>query len=377
MKTGLMGGTFDPPHKAHIRMAKKAMSEFGLDKVIFMTGGNPPHKTTGTAASLRNHMIKLATYGTDNFSVCDYEVKKEGYSYTSDTLRYLKSEYPDDDIYFIIGGDSFEAFFTWHEPLEILKMCSILVYARDMHPTEKEIDGFNEKYGADIKLIHDETYDISSSEIRKNISEGKDMSKFLDKKVWEYIKRNSLYKIHPESMEEHLKAMLKPDRYKHSLGVASMAVTMAGIFGADQRKAYIAGLLHDCAKNLSTEENKIKCVDLDVELDDYEKTHPPLIHAKVGAELVKSEFGIIDEEICSAIRWHTLGRKNMTVLEKIIYVADMTEPSRDFPGVDEIRRKAVENLDDAVSACARKTIDFNKKKGIEPHPNVYLLLKQE
>lgn len=374
MKIGLMGGTFDPPHKAHIKMAKQAVSEFGLDKVMFMTGGNPPHKKTGTAASVRHHMIKLAIDGTDNFFACDYEIKKDGYSYTSDTLRYLRRKYPKDDFYFIIGGDSFEAFFTWHEPEEILKLCKILVYARNGTPTDIQIEDFNKKHNASLRLIHAEGTDISSTEIRMRMEKGEDMSAYLDERVNEYIKRNSIYKKRSESMEEHLEKMLKPERFRHSLGVAAMAVTMAGIFGEDAKKAYIAGLLHDCAKNLSLEENEIKCRDLDVMLDDYEKMHPPLMHAKIGAELVKTEFGIDDAQISEAIRWHTLGRADMSKLEKIIYVADMAERSRNFPGVEEIRKVACENLDKAVSLCAKATLEFNEKKGIEVHPNVYLLL---
>lgn len=371
MKIGLMGGTFDPPHKAHIQMARCAMTEYKLDRVMFMTGGNPPHKKTGTAASIRHHMVKLAIGGNEKFFACDYEINKEGYSYTSDTLRFLNSSYPDDTFYFIIGGDSFEAFLSWHEPMDILSRCTILVYSRNGHPTDDEISAFNERYKANVNLIHAEAVDISSTEIRNEISAGMDMSEYLDKNVWEYIKRNSLYVCRRESMEEHLKQILKPARYEHSIGVASTAVAMAGIYGADAKKAYIAGLLHDCAKNLTAEESAVKCEDLDVELDEYEKNQPQLIHAKIGAELVKSEFGVDDEEISSAIRWHTLGRSGMSVLEKIIYVADMIEPTRDFPGVEMLRKKAYENLDSAVLACAEKTIEFNEKKSIRVHPNAY------
>lgn len=374
MKIGLMGGTFDPPHKAHIKMARTAMAEFGLDRVMFMTGGNPPHKSTGIAATVRHHMVKLAIDGIDGFFSCDYEIKKNGYSYTSDTLTYLTNAYPDDEFYFIIGGDSFEAFFTWHEPMAILKMCNLLVYPRDAHPTQTELDAFNENYDSSARLIHTDEENISSTELRRMLETGENVSELLDERIYDYIKRNSLYVKQTEGMEERLEKMLEPKRYTHSLGVAATAVSMAGIFGADAKKAYIAGLLHDCAKNLSPEESKIKCEDLDVEADEYEKKNFPLIHAKIGAELVKTEFGIDDEEICSAIRWHTLGRKNMSMLEKIIYVADMTEPSRCFDGVDEIRKKAYENLDEAVRACAAATIKFNEKKGVEVHPNAYLLL---
>lgn len=371
LKIGLMGGTFDPPHKAHIKMAEAAIEQYSLDKAIFMTGGNPPHKTTQTDAGIRHHMMRLAIVGKTEFEACDYEIKKEGYSYTSDTLRYLNENYPNDTFYFIIGGDSLKAIFTWHEPREILKRCVILVYPRDGYPTKKDIAEFNAENNSDVCLLDIPEYPVSSTDIRHMAERDEDFSEYTGKDVYEYIKRNGLYKKSDETQEEHLKRLLKPDRYIHSLGVASEAVKLAGIYGADAKKAYIAGLLHDCAKNLSPEETKIKCIDLDVELDEYEKAQPGLVHAKVGAEFVKTEFGINDEEICSAIRWHTIGRVNMTLLEKIIFVADMVEPNRDYVSVEHLRRAAHTNIDTAVLECVIATIKFNTDRGRVVHPNAY------
>lgn len=371
MKIGLMGGTFNPPHKAHIEIARTAYAEFSLDKVIFMTGGNPPHKKTETDARIRHHMAKLAIEGYNFFEACDYEVKKEGYSYTSDTLIYLNTLYPDDTIYFIIGGDSFRDFFTWHEPERIIQNCVLLVYPRNGFPSERDIAEFNEKYNAESRILHAEGIDISSGDIRKTAENNGDFEEYLCPEVYEYIKRNHLYKPFDETWEEHLKTLLKPSRYEHSLGVASAAVAMAGIYGADPYKAYVAGLLHDCAKNLTPTENKIKCLDLEVELDEFELNNPGTAHAKVGAELVKTEFGVSDAEICNAIKWHTIGRVGMGTLEKIIFVADMIEKNRSYPGVESLRELAYSNLDSAVLECVSRTIAFNNEKGNPVHPNAY------
>ncbi len=366
-----MGGTFDPPHKAHIAMAKAAYKEFSLDKVVFMTGGNPPHKTTQTDARIRNHMIKLGISGYREFEICEYEINKESYSYTSDTLKYLNEKYSEDTFYFIIGGDSLGAIFSWHEPEEILKRCVILVYPREGYPTEDDVKNFNKEHRSDVRILHFPENKISSSDIREEIKKEKDVSKYVDSIVYEYIKRNNLYKERKETNEEHLKKLLKPSRYEHSLGVASVAVSMAEIYGADVKKAYIAGLLHDCAKNLSEEEIRIKCEDLEVELDEFELENPALIHAKLGAEFVKAEFGINDSQICDAIKYHTLSRPKMSKLEKIIFVADMIEPSRDYPEVCFLRKAAFENLDSAVLECVTATIEFNQKKGKPIHPVAY------
>lgn len=370
-----MGGTFDPPHKAHVNMAKAAVEQYSLSKVIFMPGGNPPHKVTGTAASIRNHMVKLSVSDAKNFEVCDYETKKDGYSYTSDTLRYLNEKYPEDVFYFIIGGDSLRDMFTWHEPQEILKRCVVLVYPRNGYPDEKDLNEFNSCHNSDVRILKIPEFEVSSTDIRRMAENNENFSEYTGEDVYKYIERNSLYKKIPENQEEHLKKLLTPERYVHSLGVASESVRLAGIYGADVRKAYIAGLLHDCAKNLTAEEIKIKCEDLDPEIDEYEKSQPGLLHAKIGAEFVKSEFGINDEEICRAIRWHTIGRPDMTLLEKIIFTADMTEPNRNYEGVERVRKAVSYNIDTAVLECVKITIKFNSDRGRLIHPNAYKIME--
>ena len=217
LNIGIMGGTFDPPHKAHIKMAEAAMAEFSLDKVLFMCGGNPPHKTTVTDAKIRNHMVKLAIAGRDEFEIFDYEVKKNGYSYTSDTMRYLKEICPDDTIYFIIGGDSLKMMPRWHEPEEVLKRCVVLVYPRDGYPSEMDIEEFNQKYNSDVRMLRGVTVDISSTEIRDFCESGKDVSEFLDKQVAEYVKRNTMYRKMDIAPEKKLESMLKNSRYIHSI----------------------------------------------------------------------------------------------------------------------------------------------------------------
>ena len=371
-----MGGTFDPPHKAHIKMAEAALSEFSLDKIMFMCGGNPPHKITGTDAKIRNHMLKLAIDGRSDFEIFDYEITKEGYSYTSDTLRYLNNEYPEDTFYFIIGGDSLKMMFTWHEPEEILKRCVVLVYPREGYPSEADVEEFNSLHHSDVRILHGVTVDVSSTEIREAVMNGECKEEHLHPEVASYIKRNKLYEDKNFIWEKRLEEMLKESRYIHSLGVAGVAVSMAGVYGVDVKKAYIAGLLHDCAKNLSEEETKIKCIDLEVELDEVEKRNFGLVHAKVGAELVKTEFGVNDPEICNAIRWHTLGREKMSALEKIIFVADMIEPNRVYPEVEYLRECAYKGLDFALLECVSAVIGFNEEKGKEVHPNAYRLKKE-
>ena len=364
MKIGILGGTFDPIHNGHIKMAQAALSEYHLDKVIFLTSGNPPHKRGRkiTDAKIRHIMMKRAIADNPCFEPCDWEVNRSEYSYTLTTLQHFKKICPDDEIYFIIGGDSLRDFHSWHKPEEILKLCTILVYDRTGGVIESDF----------AKQIHGGRIDISATEIREKVSRGEDVSGLVPACVNGFIMRNDLYKNVPD-FEAKLKTMLKPERFVHSLGVRDTAVKMAEIFGADTEKARIAGLLHDNAKNMP--DMLERCADLEVELDDFERRNPALIHAKLGAETAKCEFGICDDEIVSAIRWHTLGRVGMTLLEKIIFVADLAEPNRNFADLEYVRSLAFSDINRAAAECMRRVIEVNISRGCPVHPSSESVLR--
>ncbi len=172
-----------------------------------------------------------------------------------------------------------------------------------------------------------------------------------------------------EQMRKALKSMLKENRYKHSIGVCETAVKLATIYGADEDKAYTAGLLHDAAKNLGKREMLSECDRLGVELDDIERANPALVHAVLGKAYIKEKFGIDDEEILNAVRYHTTGRAGMNLLEKIIYIADMVEPNRDFEGVIKLRSIVERDIDAACIMGLSQTIEFTLQKGELIHPD--------
>lgn len=364
-KIGILGGTFNPIHNGHIEIAQLAMKQFGLAKVIFLTSGNPPHKQNQEIldAKIRHIMVKRAVSCIDGFSACDWEVNRPEFSYTQDALLHFKEIYPDDSLYFIIGGDSLRDFDKWHNPQEILKLCTLLVYDRDGGTIKTEI----------AQQITGERITISSSGIREDIKNGINAEDKLPLEVWEFIKRNNVYKYVPD-FEEKLKTMLTPERFTHSLGVRDTAIRLAKLYKADEKKAEIAGLLHDNAKNMDNIYER--CRDLEVELDEFEKRNPALVHAKLGAETAKCEFGISDGEIISAIRWHTIGRADMTLLEKIIFVADLTEPGRKFPDILKIRELSEKDIDKALLECVKATVRVNKERGCEVHPNAYKIISK-
>lgn len=164
-----------------------------------------------------------------------------------------------------------------------------------------------------------------------------------------------------------VKEQLTDKRYEHTVGVMETAVHLAEKYGADKKKAELAAIFHDYAKFRSKEEMERIIVDENMpkQLLEY---HSELWHAPVGAYLVSIEAGINDEDILQAIRFHTTGNKDMNLLDKIVFLADYIEPGRKFPGVDDVRSVAAENLDEAVVMALRNTIKFllDKKQRIYP-----------
>lgn len=194
MRTGIMGGTFNPPHNAHLLIAETAREQYSLDRVIFITGGNPPHKNEAAAAHHRFAMTRLATEDNPYFSDDDFEVKNRAKSYTVNTLEYLKNKYPDDELFFIIGEDSLLDFSKWYKPERILEMCSLLVFPRNSKETlALAVKEARKKFSDNIFPISAPVTKISSTDIRAGIRDGKTVKYMLPEKVIEYIKENKLY----------------------------------------------------------------------------------------------------------------------------------------------------------------------------------------
>lgn len=167
-----------------------------------------------------------------------------------------------------------------------------------------------------------------------------------------------------EQMKQELKQHLKESRYQHSIGVEEVSHDLAVIYGCDIKKACIAGILHDSAKNLTGGELMEECRRYHLPINEEETGNAALLHAKVGAVYAKKIYGIEDEEILNAIIYHTTGRPGMTLLEKIIFTADYIEPSRKFlPSMDEIRWAAYEELNHAVAMILKSTLDYLSSKG--------------
>lgn len=183
-----------------------------------------------------------------------------------------------------------------------------------------------------------------------------------------------------EKIQYELKKQLKKERYIHTIGVMYTAASMAMRYDEDIEKAMTAGLLHDCGKFAPPGEQIRLCKKYDLPLGESELQMPALIHAKLGVYLAKEIYGICDGDILNAILYHTTGRPDMTMLEKIIFLADYIEPGRKMiPGLSKVRRLAFTDIDQAVCFCSKQTLSYLERSGrpIDPMTRETFLYYQE
>ena len=386
MKIGVYGGTYNPPHLGHLAAAKAVFEMLELDQLWLIPAGTPPHKVMpegSPTSEQRLEMTRLAGEQLglgERIKVLDLEINRGGKSFTSDTIAQLKGEHPEDEFWLLMGTDMFMTFQTWHAPEEIVANCGIAAFGRREEDTE-ELFAIQREYlqktypeAKIFTLTIPGVIDISSTQLREMLQNGEG-GNLLAPAVYGYILRNGLYNTNADLKKLPLRQLrsvalshLKYSRIPHVLGTEEEAIRLAQNYGADTEKARRAALLHDCTKRLSLEEHLEICRQYGLEVDEMEKTSPNLLHAKTAAAVAKHVYGEC-EEVCGAICWHTTGRENMTTLEKILYIADYIEPTRDFPGVEKLRKAVYEDLDIGVLMGMENTIALTQQRGIPTHTN--------
>ncbi len=384
MKIGVYGGTFNPPHLGHVTAARAVSELLKLDKLLFIPAGLPPHKPLpeGTPSpEQRLEMTRLAAEQTglgDRVETLDLEILRGGRSYTSETLELLRQQYPDDELWLLMGTDMFLTIQTWHDPARIFELAGIAAFGRTEEDTEElfavQRDYLYRTYpnARIFTLTIPGVIDVSSTELRQALGEGKGGT-LLPPAVYGYILRHGLYGTHADLKHLPLSQLrpvalsyLKYKRIPHVLGTEQEAIRLAERYGADVEKARVAALLHDCTKKLNMDEQLALCGQYGIELDELEQKALKLLHAKTGAAIARDVFGV-DEEIYKAIWWHTTGHANMTLLEKIIYLADYIEPSRNFPGVDKLRKMCYEDLNAGLLLGLEMSIEEMTEMGNPVH----------
>ena len=383
MKLGIYGGTFNPPHLGHLTSARLALDALGLDELRFVPAALPPHKRLPPDApgpEARLEMVELAADGLllpGRVSVSGMELSRPGKSYTADTLAQLHAQNPGAELWLMMGTDMFLTLQNWREPERITALAGICAFARTQADCGElltiQAEHLRKTFGAKVCVLQlPQVVDVSSTRLRELLARGEGWE-YLSPAVYGYILREGLYGTRADLKRLPLRELrpvalsyLKNKRIPHVLGTEQEAIRLAERYGADVEKARVAALLHDCTKKLNMEEQLELCGRYGIQLDELEQKALKLLHAKTGAAIARDVFGV-DDEIYNAIWWHTTGHAHMTLLEKVIYLADYIEPSRNFPGVDKLRAVCYKDLDEGLLMGLEMTIEEMTEMGNPVH----------
>ena len=397
MIIGLFGGSFDPIHYGHLSIIDGALRSGFVDAVVVIPSVRNSFKRGKilSAAPYRYYMVKDTLeqqFKGKPVYISDIEFGIPGISYTVSTIDELihgglekllvdngikaKKASEHHDLRWLCGSDILPTFDHWYKPEEIITRAPLLVAKR---PGENvDIDYEQERLSREFGFIaRIESFDIkgveaSSSDIRST----KEYDRIPDVAL-EFIKTHNLYpannpldNVSDEAAEQfyQIAADLYPylgqHRLLHTINVALLACEYANVHGANPDKALIAGILHDCAKELPIEQQ----LQMSRQRSGDTFVDKKLLHSPAGAIMARETFGINDEEILNAITYHTTGRGGMTVLDKIVYLADKLEPARIYTDLTEMRTLAWTDLDGAVRLCLGSVRGKFKSQGRDIHP---------
>ena len=379
VKIGIYGGTYNPPHTGHMQAAREAVRLLELDKLLLIPDRIAPHKEIPAGSPVpeqRLQMLQIAAAGQEKMEVSDLELRREGPSYSYLTVEALRTQYPDAELILLMGTDMFLSFHTWREPERIMKEATLGVFYRGERGEREKIleqKRVLEEAGAKVELVENEILSISSTQLRRLIA-FRCADAFLPAGVGAYIREQGLYEatanwknLPIEQLEAVVLRLLNPNRVNHVLGCRDAAVALAKRWGADETDAARAGLLHDITKALDGPLQLTLCHEYGTILDEFGYKYPKTLHALTGSLVADRIFGE-NEAVVSAICHHTTGKAGMSLLEKIIYVADYMEPCRNFPGVERLRELAFSDIDAALKLGLEITLEHLKNLGDEVSP---------
>lgn len=373
MKIGIFGGTFNPPHAGHVRAAAECVRALGLDRLLVIPDAVPPHKMLADNSpdeKTRLRLCHIAFDGVKHARVSDMEIKRGGKSYTVETLRRVRRKYPGAKLFLLMGTDMALCFEEWREFREIITLATLVFFKRrdgEDEVLQEAVEKLTAQYGANVRTVEFDGVEASSTDVRALLPKRRGRE-LLTEDIYREIIRRRLYGARPDFdwLREKAYAMLEPKRVSHVAGCEEEAVRLARRWGADEEKAREAAILHDVTKKEKLDEQLRLCAKYGIILDEVERTESKLLHSKTGAGIAKYEFGC-DDEVAGAIFWHTTGKEDMSLLEKVIYMADYIEPNRDFDGVEALRAAAYEDLDRALEMGFRMSIEDMESRDIVPH----------
>ncbi len=396
MKIGIYGGTFDPPHLGHMEAARVAMETLSLDRLLIIPDREPPHKDLTVESASPQQRLAMAALMADGLGpraeASDLEIRREGKSFTADTVEELHQAFPEDELWLLMGTDMFLTVQNWYQPERIFQYAGVAAFARHEEDTEElfaqQSKFLEETYHARTTVVPlPQVKEIASRDLRRMLASewtggNVDPAQYLWTPVYGYILREGLFGTKADLKQlsdKHLRAisyaMVKAKRLPHIQGTEETAAALAAFWGVSPEKARRAAILHDCTKYWTLEQHLETCAKYGVELDELECVSVKLLHSKSAAALARHVFAEPEEE-CRAISAHTTGKPGMTTFDKILYLADYMEPTRDFDGVEELRRLVWEDLDRAMILGLEMSIEDLKEKGATVHPNTWGTLEE-
>jgi nicotinate-nucleotide adenylyltransferase len=357
----VFGGSFDPPHRGHAELLTAAIGKIRPERILIIPSFQAPFK--GSPHASPEARLKMVREGLLNSLPLKFrrrcridarEARARRVVYTVETLGALKGE-----LHFLVGQDSAETFFRWKDPAKLKSLATWWYGARP---------GSKGRPPAHFKRIPGSFPDVSSTELRSALALGRDCSDFLHPSVSKIIDGRGLYGW---KLLAKLRKTLSPERFEHTLNVASLAESLALRHGAKPESALLAGLLHDMGRrfNPSGVASYVRARRLEVpRKDEVLAFEPMLAHAYVSADLAKREFSVDDPDVLEAVRRHTLGAARMSLLDKVLYVADACSADRSHPGAARTRALAFRNLDSALKLCVEEKLSHARSREAWIHP---------
>lgn len=318
-KIGLFGGSFDPIHKGHIQIALYALKALELDEVQLIPTKNNPWKDEDSASKVnRCEMIQLAIQKHPQLSLQTIEIDSisNEKNYTIDTLKTLIQKNPDNQYYYIMGMDQANLFYKWKKAKKISQLVQLVAFQRGGYqPDKKEMKEYH------FFILDNPPLTISSSEVRNGHLE------MLEPNVLRYISSQGIY------LETMIKPRMKDKRWKHTCSVAKLASQIAKSNGLNEKQAYIAGMLHDVAKEM--DDHQAYQI-MEKYFPAYKDKPKAIWHQWVSRYISETEFLVDDEVVLNAIEHHTTGSINISPIGKCVYVADKLDPLRGYDSSQQI-----------------------------------------
>ncbi len=357
MRIALFGGSFDPVHREHVRLAEAAKRELALDKIFFIPSYRAPHKLFGAVADGEERLVlcRAACKNLPFAEADDTEIKAEGTSYTYLTCRAFKEKFPEATLFFLVGADMLENFFSWKEPDDILKNVTLVACSRGEDYVHNIHDRFRARFSADFMELSFRGEEISSTDIRVALAfrNTEEAQRALTPEVFRVIEARKMY--HFEKIEGALD-LLTEQRKSHSERVARMACKRARELSISEERALCASMLHDCGKYVPLNSPLLRG------FTPPDDVPGPVLHQFTGAYIAEHVFGVTDQEVLNAVRYHTSGRENMSPLEKLIFLSDMLEEGRSFEGIEPLREAFRQDIDRCLYLSLKHQLSYLKRQ---------------